>query len=115
MENYTANRDMFNHMFPPNGFVVTVPDGDGIVRRLPLVMKHKEGIFSGLSLELSRLALEAPWIRLKTEQANQTEVITAIQLGQALEIPVDPQGQMLRSEEHTSELQSRGPLVCLLL
>src|SRR5690625_211716 len=95
MENYTANRDMFNHMFPPNGFVVIVHDGDGIVRRLPLVMKHKEGIFSGLSLELSRLALEAPWIRLKTEQANQTEVITAIQLGQALEIPVDPQGQML--------------------
>src|SRR5690625_5594570 len=57
MENYTANRDMFNHMFPLNGFVVTVPDGDGVVSRLPLVMKIKEGIVSLLSIMIPRLAI----------------------------------------------------------
>src|SRR5690625_7979917 len=62
MENYTANREVFNHAFPPNGFVVTVPDGDGIVRRLPLVMRRDDGIFNGLILELERLALNSPWL-----------------------------------------------------
>ena len=95
MENYTANREVFNHSFPPSGFVVTVPDGDGIVRRLPLVMRHDDGIFNGLSLELARLALNAPWVRLHTESSTHGEVLTGIQLGKSLRIPVDPQGQML--------------------
>lgn len=95
MENYTANREVFNHAFPPNGFVVTVPDGDGIVRRLPLVMRHDDGIFNGLSLELARLALNAPWVRLQTQSSPRGEVLTGVQVGKILHIPVDPRGQML--------------------
>src|SRR5699024_12275063 len=50
MENYTANRDVFNHSFPPSGFVVPVPDGEGFVPRLPSAMRHGGGVFNGLSL-----------------------------------------------------------------
>src|SRR5699024_12826292 len=97
MENYTANREVFNHSFPPSGFVVTVPDGDGIVRRLPLVMRHDDGVFNGLSLELARLALNAPWVRMHTDSSPQGEILTALPLAQSLRIALHPLRLMLHS------------------
>src|SRR5690625_2391098 len=95
MNNYTANLETLNLMFPPSGFVVTVPDGDGIVRRLALIMRYGEGIFTSLSVELARLALGAPWIRLEMEEEGDRQLLTNIQLGNALRIPIDLRGQML--------------------
>src|SRR5207253_10260695 len=51
-----------------------------------------------------RRGVESPWERIRALKAR-----TETPLGMAL------RGRFLRSEEHTSELQSRGHLVCRLL
>lgn len=96
MANATANIPALNRNFPAQGFVVAIPDGDGVVRRMPLVMQHQDGLYHALSLEIVRLALGAPWSRLRTTtEESQSPILTSLHIGNALEIPVDPQGQLL--------------------
>src|SRR5690625_7059273 len=55
------------------------------------------------------------WADKKTELRVHSTVVWMQALQQALERYIEKYGQDLRSEEHTSELQSRGHLVCRLL
>ncbi len=95
LPDYTANLDILADKALANGFIVTVPDADGIVRRMPLVMRHGKGIYSSLSLEMARIALRAPWLRLDIDSVNEESIITGIRLGRTVRIPVDNTGSML--------------------
>src|SRR5690625_2863634 len=95
MPDYTANLAVLTDHAWASGFVVAVPDADGIVRRMPLVMRHENGVYASLGLEMSRLALAAPWVRLAQEQRGSQTVVTGVQLGRQLHIPLDERGNML--------------------
>lgn len=97
LKNYTANLALLNQNMPASGFVVAIPDGDGIVRRMPLLLRHNDGIYHSLSLEMVRLALGVPWTRLVVENINEqaAPVLTAVNLGNQLKVPVDELGQIL--------------------
>ncbi|HLR77604.1 MAG TPA: adenylate/guanylate cyclase domain-containing protein, partial [Burkholderiaceae bacterium] len=95
MPDYTANLAVLTDHAWASGFVVAVPDADGIVRRMPLVMRHENGVYTSLGLEMSRLALAAPWVRLAQEQRGSQTVVTGVQLGRQLHIPLDERGNML--------------------
>src|SRR5690625_3124161 len=96
MNDYTANLAQLNFAMPASGFVVAIPDGDGIVRRMPLVMRHQNEVYNALSVEIVRLAIGAPWTRLQTQKINDAEVVlTGVNFGNWLKVPVDTHGQML--------------------
>ena len=95
LPDYTANLALLTEHAWHSGFVVAVPDIDGIVRRVPLVLRHENGVYASLSLEMARLALGAPWIRLEQAQRGKDVVVTAAQVGRHLRIPLDAQGNML--------------------
>lgn len=95
MPDYTSNLEVLTHGALASGFVVAVPDADGVVRRMPLVMRHENGVYASLGLEMARLALGAPWIRLHQAGRGQQTVVTGVQLGRVIHVPLDERGNML--------------------
>src|SRR5690625_4601568 len=95
MPDYTASLAQLSDHALASGFVVAIPDADGIVRRMPLLMQYGDGIYSALSLEIARLALGAPWIRLESEQHGDAQLLTGLRVGRSLRIPVDNSGGIL--------------------
>src|SRR5690554_1666034 len=95
MPDYTANLAVLTDSAWASGFVVAVPDADGIVRRMPLVMRHENGVYTSLSLEMVRLAVGAPWVRLEQVQRGTQTVVTGIRVRQGLRVPLDERGNML--------------------
>lgn len=95
MPDYTANLAVLTDNAWASGFVVAVPDADGIVRRMPLVMRHENGVYTSLGLEMARLAVGAPWVRLDQAQRGAQTVVTGVRVGQGLRIPLDERGNML--------------------
>lgn len=95
MPDFTSNLDLLSMFALASGFVVAVPDADGVVRRMPLVMLHDQGLYASLMLEVTRLALGAPWIRLDTAALDDREVVTGVRIGPDFRVPLDEHGNML--------------------
>lgn len=83
-----------------NGFFNNIPDSDGIIRRIPLVLGAGDELAFSLSMEALRVAQGASSYIVKMAGASGEESyginsgITAIRSGH-FEIPTDAQGRML--------------------
>lgn len=80
------------------GFVSTIGDADGIVRRAPLIARQDDQLLPSLSLEALRLAQQAGAIMVRTNDASGQRGgdggdIVAVRVGQ-FEIPTSSQGEM---------------------
>jgi adenylate cyclase len=95
MSNYTGNIPILADNAMGQGFVVAVPDMDGVVRRVPLVIRYQDGVYASLSLTLAQLALDAPWIKLNLANSGPGYVATGINIGNRVTVPVDADGSML--------------------
>lgn len=73
-----------------NGYFNTVPDSDGIVRSIPLVMEYDGILYPSLSLEMMRLVLEQTKITIQYDEKGVSQIL----LGD-LVIPTDFYGRML--------------------
>lgn len=73
LPDYTGNIDGLMAKTLSAGFVTTLPDRDGVIRRSPLVLMHENALYTSLSLELARLYLKAPFIELKTNKCRGTQ------------------------------------------
>lgn len=73
-----------------NGYFNTVPDKDGIVRSIPLVMEYDGILYPSLSLEMIRLVLEEDKITVQYDEKGVSQIL----LGD-LAIPTDFYGRML--------------------
>jgi adenylate cyclase len=71
------------------GMLTIQPEPDGIVRRVPMVMKAQDTLVPALSLEMLRVVTGAGAIRIKTDTAGIASVAIP-----ALEIPTDRNGQL---------------------
>src|SRR5699024_2583043 len=63
MSSYTASLALLAQHAIGQGFVVAVPDMDGVVRRVPVVVRHDDGVYASLALVMARLALGANWLK----------------------------------------------------
>ena len=72
-----------------HGLLTNLPELDGIVRRVPMVMKAQGEIVSALTLEMLRVVTRAGAIRLKTDAAGILSVAIP-----GLEMPTDRNGQL---------------------
>lgn len=95
LPDYTASLPVLTESGAGGGFVVAIPDGDGIVRRVPLVLRYEDGVYASLTLEMARLALNAPWLRLGMSEQGGNNAVTHVQVGRQVQIPLDATGNML--------------------
>lgn len=95
LPDYTASLPQLAESGAGSGFVVAIPDADGVVRRMPMVLRQEDGVYASLSLEMARLALNAPWLRLLTAEQGERQVVTGVQVGRHLRVPLDDSGNLL--------------------
>ncbi len=75
-----------------NGALTFVPDADGVVRRVPLLLKLQDQVFPSLPSETLRVALGAHNYIVKTSRVEKTG-IEGIVIGK-LNIPTTPAGEL---------------------
>ena len=95
LPDYTGSLPILLSSGASSGFVVAIPDSDGVVRRMPMVLRHGDGVYTSLSLEMARLALGAPWVRLQTAQHGGMDIVTGLHVGPGLFVPLDKAGSLL--------------------
>lgn len=82
-----------------SGFFNTVPDNDGIVRAVPMVMKYQGMVYPSLAMEMIRVASNIKKVAIDYE-GNGVRAITM----KKMEIPTDRFGRLLvnfRGPKHT--------------
>ena len=94
MPDFTGNLPMFAQSAIGAGFVSTLPDVDGVMRRSPLVLRYEDGLYAALSLELARLHLQQPYIKVQTVKSGSQLRLESIILGKHI-IYTDEAGMAL--------------------
>ncbi len=93
-DSYTANIALFQESAGYGGAVTTVPDGDGVIRRTPLVVRQGSKVYLSLSLEAVRLFQLAEGVRLNVHKINEQQVLESI-IVDKFEIPTDAVGRVI--------------------
>jgi adenylate cyclase len=75
------------------GFINIFPDSDGIIRRVPLLVSYKNGLYPSLALEAVRIYLLSQ-VKLVTAPYANSIRLEGVQLGQMI-IPTDDKGQVI--------------------
>lgn len=94
LPDYTGNLDGIMDRALAAGFVSTLPDRDGVIRRSPLVLMHDNALYSSLSVELARLYLKSP-LQLKPAACRGTQTCV-----ESLKIA----DHLIRTDEHGAVL-----------
>ncbi len=85
-----GNLETFTNAAPYSGYFNIFTDPDGVVRRLPLVIKCGEDVFPPLSIQAAWHYLGRPQLMVKVSESG----IYGIQVGNRF-LPTDPNGQMM--------------------
>lgn len=97
MTGFTGNIKVLQDAALGNGSMNQAPDMDGIVRRVPLVIRFGNSLFPTLSLEMIRVYNFLETYEVVTQSYAELEVIRAIRIGSgagAFEIPTNGLGQV---------------------
>ena len=92
MTGYTGNIEVLQAAAFGNGSMNQVPDLDGVVRRVPLLVRYGSDLFPTLSLEMVRVYNFAERYELVTEDYGGLEVVRGVGVGVGagrFEIPTD--------------------------
>jgi len=97
MRGFTGNISILQDAALGNGSMNQRPDMDGIVRRVPLVIRYGSSLYPTLSLEMFRVYNFLDVYEVITQPYGDLDVVTAVRVGRglgALEIPTDGFGQV---------------------
>jgi adenylate cyclase len=75
------------------GFINVFPDSDGIIRRVPLLLRYQDGVYPSLALEAVRVYLLGH-IKIVTADYGGSQRIEGVQLNNYV-IPTDSSGQVI--------------------
>jgi len=95
MTGFTGNIPVLQDAARGNGSMNQEPDADGVVRRVPLVIRYGEQLFPTLALEMFRVYNFLENYELETYPYDDVEVVTAVRLGKgpgSFLIPSDGRG-----------------------
>lgn len=98
MAGYTGNIPILQNAARGSGNMNQLPDADGVVRRVPLVLRFGNELYPTLSLEMMRVYNFAEEYELITNQIGDDEIVRAIRIGRgagAFEIPTDSRASVL--------------------
>jgi PAS domain S-box-containing protein len=85
-----CNLDLFSESVSRSGFLNAVPDPDGILRRMPVLIRYNGQVYPSLPLATLMMAEHANQVRLETGLAGSQTLVVA-----GREIPLDGQGNIL--------------------
>ncbi|MFT4748921.1 MAG: adenylate cyclase [Pseudohongiellaceae bacterium] len=97
MLGFTGNINSLHDAAAGSGSMNQQPDADGVVRRVPLIIRYGTELFPTLSLEMLRVYNFLESYELLTQNYNNLEVVTAVRIGAgagAFTIPTDGRGQV---------------------
>lgn len=97
MRGFTGNINILQDAALGNGSMNQRPDMDGIVRRVPLVIRYGSSLYPTLSLEMFRVYNFLDIYEVITQPYGDLDVVTAVRVGRGLgafEIPTDGFGQV---------------------
>jgi adenylate cyclase len=89
---HTGNRQVIQDKALDAGSLTTQPDGDGVVRRSPLIYLHNGNLYGSLSLVMAANYLEEPIIIEAPVDIGGELVIPSISIGDR-RIPIDKNGR----------------------
>jgi adenylate cyclase len=94
MSNYTATLPQLQEAAASSGFVTTWRDPDGIIRRVPMIIRHGNEVYGSLSLNVAKLYLLIDEIGVKTAPVGDFDAVEKITLGGegGATIPTDGHG-----------------------
>lgn len=93
--NYTGSLPILANHALDQGFLVAVPDRDGVVRRVPLAIRYQNDVYASLPLVMARIALGAQWLKLVLVNNGARYVATGVNIGNQVLVPVSADGSML--------------------
>ncbi len=111
-QGYISNIATLQSTTKSNGFINVFPDDDGIIRRVPLLIRYQDTVYPSLALEAVRLFLLSD-VRLITAPYGDTIKLETVQVG-SHKIPVDAQAQVVvpfRGESFTFPFYSATDLL----
>lgn len=91
MSNYTATLPQLQEAAAASGFVTTWRDPDGIIRRVPMIIRHGENVYGSLSLNVARLFMLIDKIDVQSAPVGDFDAVERIVLG-GTTIPTDGHG-----------------------
>lgn len=96
---YTANLPLLQSAAASSGFFSTQSvDDDGVLRKIPVLVRHDEGIYESLTLAMFRLLMGNPPLEINVESGYHSAVgdtkLEALQL-EGFQIPVDEDATVL--------------------
>ena len=94
MISYWGNIDILQDAAKRGGFLTTIPDSDGVLRRSPLLIRYGDTVYPSLALEAVRVYLLLDKIGIKTARTGDIDAVEGVMLG-ATEIPTDALGQVI--------------------
>ncbi len=91
---YISNVPVIESAVKSAGFLNIFPDGDGVIRRAPLLMRFQKNVYPALSLEAVRRYLLIKQLELETPYYGSTIRLEGIKIG-GIFIPTDDRGEAL--------------------
>ncbi|MEX2130676.1 MAG: adenylate/guanylate cyclase domain-containing protein [Pseudohongiellaceae bacterium] len=98
MSGFTGNIDVLQLAARGSGSMNQLPDPDGIVRRVPLVLRYQDRLFPALALEMVRVFTFEEGYELIIEDFGGVDRITGISIGRSageFKIPTNQQAEVL--------------------
>ncbi len=89
-EGATCSLSLLTHAAAGSGFFNMTPDGDGVVRRVPLIIEYKGKLFPSLSLATLMQAQKIKQAVLKTSSGHLESIVLS-----DISIPVDSKANLL--------------------
>ncbi len=91
---YTTNIDKIQNSTPFAGFLTTLRDEDGVVRRSPIVIRHKNKLYPSLALEAAKTYLLIDKIKPNFVKIGDYFALESVSLDNQI-IPTDAFGQVI--------------------
>ncbi len=93
LKGYTGDIKILVDNAKAGGFVTTGVDDDGILRRIPLVIQHRNKVYASLALQAVKLYFLEEEIKLNFYPLNHYHVLDSVSLGKQV-ISTDALGQI---------------------
>jgi len=91
---YISNVPVLESAVKTAGFLNVFPDGDGVIRRAPVVMRYQDAVYPSLAMEAARRYLLINQVSLQTPPYGNLLRLEGVSLGKMF-IPTDENGQVL--------------------
>lgn len=111
MAGYTANIGVLQEAAAGAGIMNQLPDVDGIIRRVPLVVRYRDELYPTLALEMARLYYFEDHFELVTYPVGGMYQVEGIRIGSnagQYELATDARAQVLVPYVGASFLSGRG-------